>query len=347
MYKILVVAPSWVGDAMLMQPMLARLKQRHSGCRIDVLAPPWTAGLLHALPEVDSVITNPFGHGALQLKARYKLGCELRAAQYDQAIVLPNSLKSALVTFFARIPLRTGFVGESRYGLLNDARKLDKTVLPFMVERFAYLAEEKNGVIPRPLQDPKLQISDAQRETTLQKLALNLTQPVAVFCPGAEYGPAKRWPENYYAELAARFQKSGYAVWLIGSNKDQIVAEKINELSGGVCVNLCGKTNLADALALLSCANIVVSNDSGLMHLAAAQDKPLLALFGSSSPQFTPPLSKNARVIKIEIACSPCFKRECPLGHFNCMMQLTPDSVWQQFEQLGDAQTAPFSDLPI
>lgn len=337
MYKILVVAPSWVGDAMLMQPMLARLKQLHSDCQIDVLAPPWTAGLLHALPEVDTVITNPFGHGALQLKARYKLGCELHAARYDQAIILPNSLKSALATFFAKIPLRTGFIGESRYGLLNDARKLDKTVLPFMVERFAYLAEEKNGVIPRPLRDPKLHISDAQRAVTLQKLALNLTQPVAVFCPGAEYGPAKRWPENYYAQLATRFQKLGYAVWLIGSGKDQPVAEEINELSGGMCVNLCGKTNLADALALLSCAKIVVSNDSGLMHLAAAQDKPLLALFGSSSPQFTPPLSKNARVIKIEIACSPCFKRVCPLGHFNCMMQLSPDLVWQQFEQLNIA----------
>jgi heptosyltransferase-2 len=340
MYKILIVAPSWVGDAMLMQPMLARLKQRHSGCRIDVFAPPWTAGLLHALPEVDSVISNPFAHGALQLKQRYQLGRKLRAAQYDQAIVLPNSLKSALVTFFAGIPLRTGFIGESRYGLLNDARKLDKAVLPLMVERFAYLAEAKNGEIPRPLHDPKLHISEAQRDATLQKLALNLTQPVVVFCPGAEYGPAKRWPENYYAELATRFQKLGYAVWLVGSNKDQPVAEKINELSGGVCLNLCGKTDLADALALLSCASVVVSNDSGLMHLAAAQDKPLLALFGSSSPQFTPPLSAKARVIKIEIACSPCFKRECPLGHFNCMMELTPELVWQQFEALEVSRNA-------
>ncbi len=335
MYKILVVAPSWVGDAMLMQPMLARLKQRHSDCQIDVLAPPWTAGLLHALPEIDNVITNPFPHGALQLRLRYQLGRRLRAAQYDQAIVLPNSLKSALVTFFARIPLRTGFIGESRYGLLNDARKLDKTVLPLMVERFAYLAEQNNGSIPRPLRDPKLHISETQRAATLNKLALQLTRPIAVFCPGAEYGPAKRWPESYYAQLAARFIKQGYAVWLIGSGKDQLVAEQINQLCDGACVNLCGRTDLADALALLSCATVVVSNDSGLMHLAAAQDKPMLALFGSSSPQFTPPLSTQARVIRIEIACSPCFKRVCPLGHFNCMMQLTPDLVWNRFEQLA------------
>lgn len=334
MYKILVVAPSWVGDAMLMQPMLARLKQRHHPCQIDVLAPPWTAGLLHALPEIDNVITNPFPHGALQLRQRYRLGRSLRASGYDQAIVLPNSLKSALVTFFAGIPLRTGFIGESRYGLLNDARRLDKTVLPLMVERFAYLAEENNAQLARPVPSPKLNIANAQRDASLHKLGLALSQPVAVFCPGAEYGPAKRWPENYYAQLAQRFQQQGYAVWLIGSGKDLPVAEKINELSGGNCINLCGKTNLADALALLSAATVVVSNDSGLMHLAAAQDKPMLALFGSSSPQFTPPLSTKSRVIKIEISCSPCFKRVCPLGHFNCMMQLTPARVWSEFEQL-------------
>jgi heptosyltransferase-2 len=335
MYKILVVAPSWVGDAMLMQPMLARLKQQHSACQIDVLAPPWTAGLLHALPEVDNVIANPFPHGALQLKQRFHLGRQLRKSRYDQAIVLPNSLKSALVAFFACIPVRTGFIGESRYGLLNDARRLDKAILPLMVERFAYLAEEADGQITRPLLDPKLSISSAQRDVSLHKLNLDLTQPVAVFCPGAEYGPAKRWPENYYAQLALRFQQRGYAVWLIGSGKDQAVAEQINRLSGENCINLCGKTDLADALALLSCATVVVSNDSGLMHLAAAQDKPLLALFGSSSPQFTPPLSTKARVIKIDISCSPCFERVCPLGHFNCMMQLTPELVWKEFEQLA------------
>ena len=341
MYKILVVAPSWVGDAMLMQPMLARLKRQHTDCRIDVLAPPWTAGLLQALPEVNQIITNPFSHGALQLGQRYRLGRQLRAARYDQAVVLPNSLKSALVPFFARIPMRTGFVGESRYGLINDARRLDKSALPLMVERFAYLAEARDAEIPRPLADPRLAISGTQRDASLRKLELALHQPVAVFCPGAEYGPAKRWPGSYYAQLATRFQQHGYAVWLIGSGKDQAVAEQINQLNGGACVNLCGKTDLADAIALLSCATVVVSNDSGLMHLAAAQDKPMLALFGSSSPQFTPPLSTQARVIKIEIACSPCFQRVCPLGHFNCMMQLTPELVWQNFEQLNIPSEQP------
>ncbi|MDD5299978.1 MAG: lipopolysaccharide heptosyltransferase II [Gallionella sp.] len=339
MTKTLVIAPSWVGDCMLMQPMLMRLRQRHPECRIDVLAPPWTAALLRAMPEVHEVIINPFPHGALQLKQRYQLGKQLRAAQYDQAIVLPNSWKSALVPFFARIPLRTGFVGESRHVLLNDIRKLDKTALPLMVERFAQLAEDAQGEIPRPLANPRLEVSAAQRDTTLHNLGLTLDKPVAVFCPGAEYGPAKRWPTAYFADIARRLHQQGYALWLIGSGKDKPVADEINRLADKNCINLCGNTSLYDAIALLSCARLVISNDSGLMHLAAALDRPLLALFGSSSPQFTPPLSAQAQVVKLDIECSPCFKRECPLGHFNCMAQLTPDLVWDRLTPLLHEQS--------
>jgi heptosyltransferase-2 len=344
MKKILVIGPSWVGDAMLMQPMLLRLKQRYPESQIDVLAPPWTAALLHALPEVHEVIINPFPHGALQLIARYQLGKKLRSAQYDQAIVLPNSLKSALIPYFARIPLRTGFVGESRYILLNDARGLSKKSLPFMVERFAQLAEDKRGKIPRPLANPKLEVSVAQRNATLHKLGLTLDKPVAIFCPGAEYGPAKRWPASYFAEIAQRLQRQGYAVWLTGSAKDKEVADKIIALGNSASLNLCGVTDLTDAIALLSCAQLVVSNDSGLMHLAAALDRPMLALFGSSSPQFTPPLSAQAHVVKLDIKCSPCFQRECPLGHFNCMKQLTPDLIWEKLQRTIDENKQIYPD---
>ena len=330
MTRILVISPSWVGDCMLMQPMLMCIRQCYPDCIIDVFAPPWTAGLLRAMPEIHEVITNPFPHGSLQLGARYRLGKQLRAARYDQAIVLPNSWKSALVPFFAGIPSRTGFVGELRYILLNDVRKLDEAALPLMVERFAQLADGAQHEIPRPLANPELEISEAQRNAALHKLNLTLDKPVAVFCPGAEYGPAKRWPAAYYADIAQRLLQRGYAVWLVGSGKDKPVADEIDRLAGDNCINLCGSTGLGDAIALLASARLVISNDSGLMHLAAALDRPMLALFGSSSPQFTPPLSARAQIVKSGIECSPCFKRECPLGHFNCMVQLTPDLIWER-----------------
>jgi heptosyltransferase-2 len=327
MYKILVVSPSWVGDTMLAQPMFARLKQRHPGCHIDVFAPPWTELLLRQMPEVHDVIINPFPHGALQIGARMKAGKQLREARYDEVIVLPNSFKSALTPYFANIPHRTGFRGEMRFGLLTDSRKLDKHQLPLMVERFAQLAEAPMHPVHRPIPRPHLNVGEEQRQRALQKFGLTLDKPVVVFCPGAEFGPAKRWPVPYYAELAQRLEARGYAIWLVGSPKDKEIGDKIVALGNQHSRNLCGQTDLAEVIALLSCAALVVSNDSGLMHLAAALDRTMLALFGSSSPKFTPPLSDKAQVIRLDLPCSPCFKRECPLGHFNCMMQLTPERV--------------------
>ena len=315
---------------MMIQPMLMRLTQRYPDCQIDILAPSWTVALLREMPEVHDVIINPFPHGALLLAERYRLGKQLRANNYDKAIVLPNSFKSALVPFFANIPVRIGFVGEMRYGLLNDARKLDKAKLPLMVERFAQLAESPQDTLLRPVPQPRLQVSQERLQQVIDKFGLTLNQPIAVFCPGAEYGPAKRWPYPYFAELAQNLTSRGYAVWIVGGPKDQETGEKIVALGNPTSRNLCGVTDIAEAIALLSCAALVVSNDSGLMHIAAALDRPMLALYGSSSPGFTPPLSPNAHIVKLDIACSPCYKRECPLGHFNCMKQLTPQLVAQQ-----------------
>ncbi|HEY7743108.1 MAG TPA: lipopolysaccharide heptosyltransferase II [Burkholderiales bacterium] len=325
--KILVVGPSWVGDTVLMQPLFKLLHARHAGLALDVLAPRWTFALLERMPEVRRAIESPFLHGELRLGDRRRLGRSLAGERYDQAIVLPTTFKSALVPFFAGIPNRTGYIGELRHWILTDARKLDRERLPQMAQRYAALGLPRGEPLKPPLPALGLRVDEAQRRALLARLGLDRARPAAVLAPGAEYGPAKRWPARYFGELAQGLAARGCAVWLIGSRHDRQIGADIERHSGGVCRNLCGETTLTEAIDLLASASLVVSNDSGLMHLAAALGKPLIALYGSSSPGFTPPLSPNARVVKLDLPCSPCFRRECPLGHFNCMMQLTPDRV--------------------
>lgn len=330
--NILIVGPSWVGDTVISQSLLKLLLRQHPGARIDYLAPPWTLPLLARMPEVRRGISNPFGHGALRLGARHALGKTLGDEHYDQALVLPNSWKSALMPWSAGIPLRTGFRGEARWGLLNDVRQLDAVALPQMVQRFAALALPAGAALPAPLPLPALQSTAAQQQQLLARLGLDTDKskgkPVVAFCPGAEYGPAKRWPEAHFAALARLLAARGCVVWLIGSPKDHAVAETIATASAGACINLCGKTDIAEAADLLAASRLVVTNDSGLMHVAAAVGRPVIALYGSSSPQFTPPLSNDARILTLDIECSPCFQRECPLVHFKCLKDLTPERVF-------------------
>ena len=327
MTRILIVAPSWVGDALLSQPLLTLLKQRDPGSTIDVLGPGWALPIFRRMPEVNETIESPFAHGELALRKRLKTGRNMRARRYDRAYVLPNSFKSALVPLFARIPERIGFVGEARHWLLTDARRLDERALPLMVQRFAHLAAPRGSALDAALPNPRLQVEPAERDHLMAQLGLARPSRLICFCPGAEYGPAKRWPPHYFGELAAALHAEGSTVWIVGSSKERDMGEAICERSAGVAVNLCGRTTLDQALVVLSGADLVVTNDSGLMHVAAALDRPMVALYGSSSPAFTPPLSRRAQILKLDVPCSPCFERTCPLGHFDCMMKLMPARV--------------------
>ncbi|WP_122424932.1 lipopolysaccharide heptosyltransferase II [Pseudomonas viridiflava] len=335
--NILIVGPSWVGDMVMAQTLFKCLKRRHPECQIDVLAPEWSRPLLERMPEVRAALSFPLGHGALELATRRRIGKSL-AGQYDQAILLPNSLKSALVPFFAGIKQRTGWRGEFRYGLLNDVRTLDKERYPLMIERFMALAYNKDAELPRPYPKPSLQIDSTTRDAALAKFGLTLDRPVLALCPGAEFGESKRWPAEHYAQVADARIREGWQVWLFGSQKDHPVGETIREnLIPGLreeSINLSGQTSLAEAIDLLSCADSVVSNDSGLMHVAAALNRPLVAVYGSTSPAFTPPLADEVEVVQLGIECSPCFDRTCRFGHYNCMRLLEPGAVIQALGRL-------------
>lgn len=320
--KVLVVAPSWIGDTIMMQPLLMRLRSMRPEAEIHVLAPAWSAPLLARMPEVAATVENPFPHGAFDWAARKALGRRLAKPDFHAAYVLPNSWKSALVPFFARIPRRVGYTGEARFFLLNERHP--KSTLPRLVDRYAALA----GDFPDPTPEPRLTSTPAQQRSARAAMGLPQDQVPVIFCPGAEYGPAKRWPAPRFAALARKVGADGTAVWLIGSDKDAAVGDEIVQLSGGAAVNLCGRTSLAQAIDLIAGARTVVSNDSGLMHVAAALDRPLVALYGSSSPGYTPPLSARATILSLNLECSPCFKRECPLGHLRCLEDLDPERVF-------------------
>ncbi len=330
--KILIVAPSWIGDSILAQPLFIRLHQRHPGLQLDVLAPAWTRQLYERMSEVRRVIDNPFAHGEFKLRERWRLGRRLAAEAYDQAIVLPNSWKSALTPFFAGIPVRTGFLGEARWALINRVHPLDETAAPQLAQRYAQLAEEPGESPQQALPQPHLSSTPAQQAAARAALGLPAAIAPVVFCPGAEFGPAKRWPAQHFASLARRLAAP---VWLIGSDKDQGLGDEIEARSAGAARNLCGRTTLEQAIDLIAGARLVIANDSGLMHVAAALDRPLIALYGSSSPAYTPPLSPHAAIVSLALPCSPCFQRVCPLGHLKCLTELTPERVLANLSGLG------------
>jgi heptosyltransferase-2 len=301
------------------QPLLARLREKLPGARIDVVAPPWVAPVVRRMPEAHEVIEAPFEHGKLELGRRWKLGRMLAQRGYDQAIVLPNTWKAALVPFFADIALRSGYVGESRYGLLNLLYRKKQAGMP---AHYAALAESPGKDPKSPLPAPRLLVSAHDIRKAQEKFGV--AAPYAVLCPGAEYGPAKRWP--YFAALAPRLSISAL---IVGGPGDR---EAAKDIPGK---NIVGETTLEEALALIAGAAYVVTNDSGLMHAAAALGRPQVALFGSSSPEHTPPLSPAARVLWLRLECSPCFARECPLGHFRCMRELAVDKVLAEIHNLA------------
>jgi len=334
--KILIIGPSWIGDMVMAQSLFKALKEKNPNVSIDVLALAWTKPLLERMPEVNKAIPMPISHGVFGWNMRKQIGHGLRKEHYDQAIVLPNSWKSALIPWFANIPIRTGWRGEMRFGLLNDIRTLDKETVPMMVQRYVSLAYPKSQAhiappYPIPLMvgevvSPEFQIEQDEEQSRL------------IFCPGAEFGPAKQWPSTHFADLASTYLEQGWQLLILGSEADKNISEEIIKAIPSkyqtAIFNLCGKTKLSDAIDLLGTADLIVSNDSGLMHVSAALQKNLTAIYGPTSPNFTPPLASNSHIVQLDVECGPCFQKTCPKGHHKCMLDLTSDIVIKQTKKI-------------
>ena len=322
---ILIIGPAWVGDMVMAQSLFKLLRRKDPAAVIDVVGAPWSVPLVARMPEVRRGIALAAGHGDAAIGARWTLGRELRAEGYTRAIVLPRSFKSALVPRFARIPVRTGFRSEMRGLLLNDARTLDRAALDQTVRRLLALGLPAGAPIPEPPQ-PSLRIDPANRAALLEKFSLGRLPAVAMM-PGVAYGPAKQWPIEYFGELARTLAAAGDEVWVLGAAGERGLGEQIRRIGGPEVHNLCGDTRLEDTVDLLSAVRAAVTNDSGLMHVAAAAGAHVVAIYGSSSPAFTPPLTDRKAIYYLGIECSPCFQRECPLGHLRCLREIGSHSV--------------------
>ncbi len=326
----LIVGPSWVGDMVMAQALFRQLKADDPDRPLDVLAPAWSLPIVARMPEIRDGIASETGHGEIGIGKRRRIAAALRG-RYDGAIVLPRSFKAALIPWFAGIPTRTGFRGESRYVLINDVRPFDPTILDQTVKRFLALGNKVTDPFRSDLKGsvtlfPRLRVSDDNQRRVVRALGIETDRPVVAMMPGAEYGPAKCWPLEYFAVLAGQLDAAGFRVWVLGSTKDNDAGETI--AADGTAINLCGETSLEDVIDVLALCQQAVSNDSGLMHIAAAVGCHVHGIYGSSSPAFTPPLTASADIHHLDLDCSPCFERTCPLRHLNCLREIAPESVF-------------------
>lgn len=331
--RILIAGPAWVGDMVMAQSLCTSLKQREPECVLDMLAPSWSIPLIERIPEVNRGVDLPTRHGELGWNKRRALGRSLRDSAYDQAIVLPRNAKASLVPWFARVPVRTGFRGEFRYGLINDMRRLDKALLPQTVQRYVALGQSTDAPWPPSIPYPSLHIDRDNRTDLFARFGLDENKSYIALLPGAEFGPSKQWPARHFGVLAQRLANAGITPLIFGSGKERELGETIADYARPDVVNLCGQTRLVDVVDLLAGCDAAVSNDSGLMHVACSVGIPVTVMYGSSSPLFTPPLSAKATILDLELDCSPCFERECPLGHTRCLTEISPEMVWQTLAQ--------------
>ncbi|MES1946580.1 ADP-heptose--LPS heptosyltransferase II [Salinisphaera sp. C84B14] len=321
-HRVLVVGPSWIGDMVMAQSLFMLLRERMPNAVIDVLAPSITASLLARMPEVDNAVRMEIGHREIALGKRRQTARALAERGYDQAIVLQRSIKAALVPWLAGIPQRTGYLGEMRYGLINDVRSLDKDRYPRKVEHYALLGLAREGEALAELKHPELRIDTARRAELVDALGLETNRAAIGFAPGAAYGGAKQWPATHFARLAAELDQRGIACWIFGSAADRQLAADLTAAAPKHGVNLCERTSLVDIADIASLTDAFVGNDTGVMHLAAAAAPRVLAIYGSTHPDYAPPLSNAEARFWLELACAPCRKRQCPLGHNACMRDI-------------------------
>jgi len=315
----------WIGDFVRCHSVVKLLNARFPDRPVDVLSTTLCAPLTDYMPGLRRAIVVDLPRRRIAVQNQLALARRLKHENYGSALVMPRTWKSALAPFLAAIPERTGFVGEMRFGLLNDLRHGERR-LPRMVDRCAALALPPQAELPPAWPLPELKVARAEIENWRRDQGLAIdSRPVMVLAPGA-VGPSKRWPASAYTALARRLIAEGFAVWVVGGPEEKsLAAEIIGETAAR---DLTGH-DLRNAILALAAAAVAVSNDSGLLHVAAALGTPAIGIFGPTSPWHWAPLNPLAATIesKSKVECRPCHKPVCRFGHHRCMRDIPPDQV--------------------
>ena len=327
--RILVIAPVWIGDVVLSQILYRLLQRQQPEVAIDVISRPWASALLNRMPEVARHIPLEVDHGQIGLGRRRALARNLRG-QYHQAIVIPQATKAALVPWLAGIQHRTGFGGGSRAGLINDIRPR----LSNVVTRMAHLAREAPPEEDIPW--PRLTVDPEKTRAAFHRWQMDPDMPRIGLMPGAGSKQLKRWGTAPMARLATLLVEHGHSLCVLGAERDRADGETIARVAPERVRNLCGKTSLDDAVELTAGLAAAVCNDSGLMHVAAAVNTPVVGIYGPTSPATHPPLSTRRAVRWAGVACSPCNLRTCPYGHHACMTNITPEATLESLLAIMD-----------
>ena len=325
--KLLIIPQNWLGDIVMSQTLLKRVKSENPNTEIDILVNSTFKSLVKRMPEINKAVILDSGHKELGLLKRLNLARRIKG-NYDQSIVLSRSIKSALIPFFAKIPIRTGELGESRYILINDLKKFTKEDRRKTAFRYVSMFSKKEEVLDEKYY-PSLQSDPENIEILSDKYKLNLDKKIIIFAPGAAFGPSKMWPVEKFKELGEKLNKD-FFILILGSNNEKNIGDKI--VTNKNMINLCGETTITDAVDLMHISEFCVSNDSGLMHLASATNTKSISIYGATSPELTPPLTSNKEIHYRGISCSPCFEKKCKYGHYNCLVEIQADDVFKSFK---------------
>ena len=340
--KILVRSTNWIGDTVMMLPSLLALKKNFPHAQITVLANPWVIPLLENHPSVDRTMIFAKGNGFFHsLKEVARIISRLRAEKFDLAVLFQNAFEAAFLAYMGKVRYRVGYNTDRRGFLLtHKIVRNQKILLSHQVDYFLGLADAMDWQIEE--RKPLLYCTEEDSRSGSLMLfseGIDDTSFIVGINPGAEYGSAKRWPEERFAIIGDWAVKRWNAkVVIFGSFSETEIASKISDLMGENSVNLCGKTTLGEAIALIKRCNFFVTNDSGLMHIAAAFNIPMVAVFGPTNHVITRPLSNNSRIVRHSVSCSPCLKEMCPTDH-RCMLSIVPEEVWEQMEGLREELT--------